>query len=152
MLVWAAFEARLLAAPAVEAPRRSTRLFLAQPAVKAAIGRRHRGSFTLGRPLAVFREFLLYAAQPAERRLRRRASWRCSRSRRWRSVRAAGVHGRARPRVRHECDGRIASRARQRSSRRCAIAAGGAFLIFYWAITRVWPWLGRWGFQLGLYQ
>jgi len=33
-----------------------------------------------------------------------------------------------------------------------AMAAGGAFLIFYWAITRVWPWLGRWGFQLGLYQ
>jgi hypothetical protein len=32
------------------------------------------------------------------------------------------------------------------------LAGGGAFLLFYWGITRLWPSLGRWGFQLGLYQ
>ena len=149
MLVWAAFEARLLAAPAVGvAP--IGRIFLARPAVKAAIAGAIAGGFTLGRPLAVFREFLLYAAQPGSvlygagvmalqsvatmaipigllactvvlgyGRLNR---WTCANPRRSALVSAA------------------------------AMAAGGAFLIFYWAITRVWPWLGRWGFQLGLYQ
>jgi hypothetical protein len=33
-----------------------------------------------------------------------------------------------------------------------ALGAGGAFLLFYWNITRFWPALGRWGFQLGIYQ
>ncbi len=149
MLIWAAFEARLLAAPVVGAPP-IARIFLAQPAVKAAIAGAIAGGFTLGRPLAVFREFLLYAAQPGSvgygagvmalqslatmaipvgllactvvlgyGRLNR---WTCANPRRSALVSAA------------------------------AMAAGGAFLIFYWAITRVWPWLGRWGFQLGLYQ
>jgi len=149
MLIWAAFEARLLAAPAVGAPP-IVRIFLAGPAVKAAIAGTIAGGFTLGRPLAVFREFLLYAAQPGSvgygagvmalqslatmaipigllactvvlghGRLNR---WACANPRRSALVSAA------------------------------AMAAGGAFLIFYWAITRVWPWLGRWGFQLGLYQ
>ena len=149
MLVWAAFEARLLAAPAVGvAP--IGRIFLARPAVKAAIAGAIAGGFTLGRPLAVFREFLLYAAQPGS------------------VLYGAGVMAlqslatMAIPIGLLACTvvlghGRL-NRWTRANPRRAALvsaaamAAGGAFLIFYWAITRVWPWLGRWGFQLGLYQ
>ena len=33
-----------------------------------------------------------------------------------------------------------------------ALAAGGAYFVFYWGVARVWPWMGRWGFQLGWYS
>ena len=94
---------------------------------------------------------------PALRRATRRASatapasWRCSPSRRWRfrsacwRARSCSGHGRLN-RWTH------ANPRRAALVSAAALAAGGAFLIFYWAITRVWPWLGRWGFQLGLYQ
>jgi hypothetical protein len=33
-----------------------------------------------------------------------------------------------------------------------ALVAGGAYFVFYWGIARAWPWMGRWGFQLGWYS
>jgi hypothetical protein len=33
-----------------------------------------------------------------------------------------------------------------------ALIAGGANFLFYWGISRLWPSLGRWGFQLGWYS
>jgi len=33
-----------------------------------------------------------------------------------------------------------------------ALTAGGAYFLFYWGLARVWPILGRWGFQLGWYS
>jgi hypothetical protein len=33
-----------------------------------------------------------------------------------------------------------------------ALTAGGAYFLFYWGLSRAWPILGRWGFQLGWYS
>ena len=33
-----------------------------------------------------------------------------------------------------------------------ALTAGGAYFLFYWGVSRAWPVLGRWGFQLGWYS
>ena len=44
---------------------RTTRAFFSRPATKAALAGGMVGAFTLGRPLAVFRQYLLYIAQPA---------------------------------------------------------------------------------------
>jgi len=149
MLIWAAFEARLLAAPAVGATP-IVRIFLAQPAVKAAIAGAIAGGFTLGRPLAVFREFLLYAAQPGS--VGYGAGVMAMQSLATMAIPIGLLactvvlgHGRLNRWTR-------ANPRRSALVSAAAMAAGGAFLIFYWAITRVWPWLGRWGFQLGLYQ
>jgi hypothetical protein len=64
MLVCAVFEFGLFAGLTrrVTSP---TRAFLAQRSVRAAAVGLAIGGFTLGRPLAVFREVLLYAAQPS---------------------------------------------------------------------------------------
>ena len=149
MLIWAAFEARLLAAPAVGAPPIG-RFFLARPAVRAAIAGAIAGGFTLGRPLAVFREFLLYTAQPGSvgygagvMALQSLATMAIPIG----LLGCAVVLGHNRLNRWTRADPRRAALVSA-----AAMAAGGAFLIFYWAITRVWPWLGRWGFQLGLYQ
>ena len=64
MLVWAAFEFGLFAGLTRRATS-TTRAFLAQRSVRAAAVGLAIGGFTLGRPLAVFREVLLYAAQPS---------------------------------------------------------------------------------------
>jgi hypothetical protein len=140
MLLWAAFDAGWLPPPA----------FLAQPTAKAAAAGVIVGAFTLGRPLAVFREFLLYAAQPGSVTY---------------GAAVVAIHSLATIAVPLAmlC-GAIAFSSTRLSARPSAhprllqsvtaatMGAGGAFLLFYWGITRIWPSLGRWGFQLGWYQ
>jgi hypothetical protein len=106
------------------------------------------GSFTLGRPLAVFREFLLYVAQPAS------AAY---------GMAAMTLQSIASIAIPMSLLAVLASRAQSNATSQthtsptpvmsgAALCAGGAFLLFYWGIARVWPALGRWGVQLGLYS
>ena len=126
-----------------EAVHAGSRYAWRQPAAIAALT--GRSSVLLrGRPLAVFRE-------------------RCSTPRNPRAHRYRGVHDRAR-RVaitvgvsvvlmllagvggRH-LTAWVQQRPEQaRLIAAAALAAGGSFLIFYWAVTRIWPAMGRWGF------
>jgi hypothetical protein len=149
MLFWAALESGLLAR-LIRRPSPVTRVFLAQSTVRAATAGLVIGAFSLGRPLAVFRELLLYAAQPSSV-----------------SYGAVVVATQALGNVAVPAAvlalviacfrARIAGWARAWPRVAATVSAstlggGGAFLLFYWGITRVWPSLGRWGFQLGLYQ
>jgi len=149
MLVWAAFEFGLFAG-LTRGTTSTTRAFLAQRSVRAAAVGLAIGGFTLGRPLAVFREVLLYAAQPSSPAYG--ALVMATQALANFAVPAAVVVSVVATR-----QGQIALWASDRPQKAaalsaCALAAGGAFLIFYWAVSRVWPSLGRWGFQLGIYQ
>ncbi|NOT26522.1 MAG: hypothetical protein HOP16_10520 [Acidobacteria bacterium] len=128
----------------------ATRTFLAQRNVRAAMVGLAIGGFTIGRPLAVFREVLLYAAQPSSpvygalvMATQALANFAVP------AIVVASVVATRRERI-----ALWASDQPQKAAAisACALAAGGAFLTFYWAISRVWPPLGRWGFQLGMYQ
>jgi hypothetical protein len=51
---------------------------------------------------------------------------------------------------------KLAARVTSRSAQpalisACALVAGGTYFVFYWGIARVWPWMGRRGFQPGWY-
>ena len=149
MLVCAALEFGLFAG-LTRRVSSTTRAFLAQRSVRAAAVGLAIGGFTLGRPLAVFREVLLYAAQPSSPAYGAlvMATQALANFAVPAAVAASVVATR---------QGRIALWASDRPQKAaalsaCALAAGGAFLIFYWAASRVWPSLGRWGFQLGIYQ
>lgn len=149
MLVWAVLEAGLFPGVANRASP-ATRAFFGAPAIKASVAGCVVGAFALGRPLAVFREFLMYAAQPAS------AGY---------GIVVMATQSLASVFIPVTLlalglmlfSDRIETWARARPQRSAlaaagALAAGGAFLIFYWGITREWPALGRWGFQLGIYK
>ena len=149
MLLWSAIEFGLLD----RVTRRSspvTRAFFAQPTTKAAIMGAMLGAFAIGRPYPVFREFLLYAAQ-AERPSYGAAVM---------ALQGIGqvlvmvgafllvlvLFGeKLRTWV-------ITKPAQPALVSAFALAAGGAYFLFYWGIARAWPWMGRWGFQLGWYS
>jgi sulfite exporter TauE/SafE len=149
MLIWSAIELGLLD----RVTRRctpATREFFAQPTTKAAIMGLMIGAFAIGRPYPVFREFLLYAAQ-AQSPVYGAAVM---------ALQGIGqtvvmviafllliaiVGARLRTWV--------TSRPNQPALvSAVALAAGGAYFVFYWGIARAWPWMGRWGFQLGWYS
>ena len=149
MLFWGAIELGLLD----RFTRRCspvTRAFFAQPTTKAAIMGIMIGAFAIGRPYPVFREFLLYAAQ-AQRPSYGAAVMALQGVGQVLVMVAAflfilAVFGR-----------RLASWVSSRPHQTAlvsalALTAGGAYFVFYWGIARVWPWMGRWGFQLGWYS
>jgi hypothetical protein len=149
MLLWAAIEAGLLSGMEKRTSR-ATRAFFGQSAVKAVVAGIIVGAFTIGRPLAVFREFLVYAAQPAS--VPYGSAVMATQSLATIAVPVALLvcalaFGAAR------LDAWMRARPRQSALVSASVmGAGGAFLLFYWGITRFWPGLGRWGFQLGIYQ
>jgi len=144
MLGWAAIEAGF--ARHVTSPIRTTG---SHPVAVAALVGVAIGLFSIGRPLAVFREALRYAAQPsvvpyaaltgALAALATLAGGAVV------LITASRIAG---PRISAWMVRR--PRAAQLVAAG-ALAAGGSFLIFYWGITRVWPVMGRWGFALGWY-
>lgn len=149
MLIWGAIDLGLLD----RWTRRTspiTRAFFAQPTVKAAIMGVMVGTFAIGRPYPVFREFLLYAAQV------QRPSYGAA-------VMALQGIGQVLVMVGafllilllfgRRLGAWVSSRPNQPALLSAlALAGGGAYFLFYWGVARVWPSLGRWGFQLGWYQ
>ena len=149
MLLWAAIDLGLLTGLA----RRCspvTRAFFAQPTTKAAIMGIMVGTFAVGRPYPVFREFLLYAAQM------QRPSY---------GAAVMAVQGLGQIAVMAIAFLLVVTLLGQRLTRwmmtkpdqpilvsASALAAGGAYFLFYWGIARMWPELGRWGFKLGWYS
>lgn len=148
MLVWAAIDLGLLRR-AIARTSPVTRAFFAQPSTKAALMGAMIGAFAIGRPYPVFREFLLYAAQVQQPLY---------------GAAVMAVQGLGQVAVMiavfaiilvvgHEGIRNWVSRAPHQPAlvSAIALAAGGSYFVFYWGIARVWPWLGRWGFQLGWY-
>lgn len=149
MLVWGAIELGLLE----RVVRRSsavTRAFFSQATTKAALMGIMIGAFAIGRPYPVFREFLLYAAQL------QRPSYGAAVM----ALQGVGqilvmmallltivaLFGRT---LRSWAAGKPHQPALVSA---LALTAGGAYFLFYWGIARMWPVLGRWGFQLGWYS
>jgi len=125
-----------------------TRAFFAQPTTKAAIMGLMIGAFAVGRPFPVFREFLLYAAEF------QRPSYGAA-VMALQGVGQVTVMVLAFLVVLALFGRRLASWATSRPLQpalvsACALAAGGAYFLFYWGIARVWP-VGSWGFRLGWY-
>jgi hypothetical protein len=149
MLFWSAIEFGLLDR-VTSGSSPVTRAFFAQPTTKAAIMGAMLGAFAIGRPYPVFREFLLYAAQA------QRPSYGAA-------VMALQGIGQVLvmvgafllvlwlfgERLRTWVINKPAQPALVSAF---ALAAGGAYFLFYWGIARAWPWMGRWGFQLGWYS
>ena len=148
MLVWGTIELGLLN----RFTRRcsaETRGFFGQPATKAAIMGLMIGAFAIGRPYPVFREFLLYAAQ-AQSPVYGAAVMALQ------GIGQVVVMVVAFLLVLWLFGAKLAAWITTRSAQpalisACALVAGGAYFVFYWGIARAWPWMGRWGFQLGWY-
>jgi sulfite exporter TauE/SafE len=149
MLLWGAIEFGLLDRLTSRCTP-VTRAFFAQPTTKAALMGMMIGAFAIGRPYPVFREFLLYAAQA------QRPSYGAA-------VMALQGLGQVAVMVvaflavlllfKNRLRRWIAAKPTQPALVSAfALTAGGAYFLFYWGIARVWPWLGRWGFQLGWYS
>lgn len=149
MLFWGAVELGLLRAM-VNRSSPVTRAFFSQPTTKAAIMGLMIGAFAIGRPYPVFREFLLYAAQM------QRPSYGAA-------VMALQGVGQVLVMVlvflaiialfSRRLRTWVMSKPHQPALISAfALTAGGAYFLFYWGIARVWPALGRWGFQLGWYS
>jgi hypothetical protein len=149
MLGWSAVEGGLLPG-VVRRASPITRAFFGEPATKAAVAGAVVGAFAIGRPLAVFHEFLLYAAQPASAGYGAVVMAMQSLASVFIPV-ALLAFGLTFAGDRIETWTQTSPR-RSALVSAGALAAGGAFLIFYWGITREWPALGRWGFQLGIYN
>lgn len=148
MIGWAAIELGLMTG-LQERFSPITRAFFAQPSTKAAVMGIMVGAFAIGRPFPVFREFLLYAAQAS------RPSYGAA-------VMALQGLGQILAMVVLFLIviGLFGNRILQWLSRKpqrirlisgIALAIGGAYFLFYWGISRLWPELGRWGFKLGIY-
>lgn len=148
MLAWAAVELGLLDR-FVSRLSPVTRAFFAQPTTKAAILGIMVGAFAVGRPYPVFRELLLYTAQAG------RPSY---------GAAVMALQGLGQILVMvvlfvalfglfGDKIGRWIGRKPYRTHAMAgiALAAGGAYFLFYWGISRIWPELGRWGFKLGIY-
>jgi hypothetical protein len=149
MLLWAAIELGLLE-PFTRRCSPVTRAFFSQPTTKAALMGLMVGSFAIGRPYPVFREFLLYAAQM------NRPSYGAA-------VMALQGLGQIAVMVTlfllmlalfggHLARWLAAKPQQPALASALALAAGGAYFLFYWGIARVFPELGRWGFRLGWYS
>ena len=149
MLLWSAIEFGLLD-PVTRRSSAVTRAFFAQTTTKAAIMGAMLGAFAIGRPYPVFREFLLYAAQA------QRPSYGAA-------VMALQGIGQVLVMVgafllvlwlfgEKLRTWVINKPAQPALVSAFALAAGGAYFLFYWSIARAWPWMGRWGFQLGWYN
>jgi sulfite exporter TauE/SafE len=149
MLLWGAIEFGLLDGLTSRCTP-VTRAFFAQATTKAALMGMMIGAFAIGRPYPVFREFLLYTAQA------QRPSYGAA-------VMALQGLGQVavmvaaflvilvlfKNRLRRWVETKPAQPGLVSAF---ALTAGGAYFLFYWGIARVWPWLGRWGFQLGWYS
>jgi len=149
MLLWGAIEFGLLDSLTKRCTP-VTRAFFAQPTTKAALMGLMIGAFAIGRPYPVFREFLLYTAHV------QRPSYGAA-------VMALQGLGQVavmvlaflailalfRDRLRTWV---LTKPAQPALVSACALTAGGAYFLFYWGIARAWPFLGRWGFQLGWYS
>jgi sulfite exporter TauE/SafE len=149
MLLWGAIELRLLD----RFTRRctpATRAFFAQTTTKAAIMGMMIGAFAIGRPYPVFREFLLYAAQAQSPAYGAAVM----------ALQGIGqvvVMVAAFVLILALFSSKLASWVTTRPAQPAlvsavALVAGGAYFVFYWGIARAWPWMGRWGFQLGWYS
>jgi hypothetical protein len=148
MLLWSLIEFGLLDG----LTRRTspvTRAFFAQPTTRAAIMGLMIGAFAVGRPFPVFREFLLYAAE-----LQRPSYGAAVMA--LQGIGQVAVMVVAFLVVLALFGRRMAAWASSRPFQPTlvsafALAAGGAYFLFYWGIARVWPALGGWGFRLGWY-
>jgi hypothetical protein len=149
MLVWGAVEFGLLDALTSRCTP-VTRAFFAQPTTKAAMMGLMIGTFAVGRPYPVFREFLLYTAQL------QRPSYGAAVM----ALQGVGqvavmvvvflaIVGLFGGRLRTWVERNPAQPALVSAF---ALTAGGAYFLFYWGIARLWPALGRWGVQLGWYS
>jgi len=149
MLFWGAIEFGLLDGLTARASA-VTRAFFSQPTTKAALMGLMIGAFAVGRPYPVFREFLLYTAQ-AQRPGYGAAVM---------ALQGLGqvtvmvltflaVLALFKDRLRNWV---LTRPAQQAIVTAFALTAGGAYFLFYWGLARVWPILGRWGFQLGWYS
>ncbi len=149
MIFWAAIELNLLGA----FTRRCspvTRAFFSQPSTKAALMGLMIGAFAVGRPYPVFREFLLYAGQmqqpsygAAVMAIQGLGQIAVMLAALFALVTVFGDRLRAWATSRPHQPALVSA---------MALAGGGAYFIFYWGIARLWPALGRWGFQLGWYS
>jgi hypothetical protein len=144
LLGWAAIEAGV-----ARSATASMRAALARPLAAAALAGVVIGLFSIGRPLAVFREALLYAAQPAFIPYSAMTAALAALATLVGSALVLAV-------LTQVAGARVSvwiNRRPQLAERLAAgaLAAGGSFLLFYWCITRVWPATGRWGFALGWY-
>jgi hypothetical protein len=149
MLVWGVIECGLVDSLTARCSP-VTRAFFAQPTTKAALMGLLVGAFAIGRPYPVFREFLMYTAQV------QRPSY---------GAAVMALQGLAQVAVmvvvfvailalfRERLDAWVRNKPGQPALvSALALTAGGAYFLFYWGIARVWPSLGRWGFQLGWYS
>jgi cytochrome c biogenesis protein CcdA len=149
MLLWGAIELGLLD----RFTRRctpATRAFFAQSTTKAAIMGLMIGAFAIGRPYPVFREFLLYAAQ-AQNPAYGAAVMALQ------GIGQVVVMVVAFVLILALFGSKLAGWVTRRPAQPAlvsavALVAGGAYFVFYWGIARAWPWMGRWGFQLGWYS
>jgi hypothetical protein len=149
MLLWGAIELGLLD----RVTRRctpATRAFFAQSTTKAAIMGIMIGAFAIGRPYPVFREFLLYAAQ-AQNPAYGAAVMALQ------GIGQVVVMVAAFVLILALFGSKLAAWVTKRPAQPAlvsavALVAGGAYFVFYWGIARAWPWMGRWGFQLGWYS
>jgi sulfite exporter TauE/SafE len=149
MLAWGAIELGLLDR-AVRRSSAETRAFFAQPATKAGVMGAMIGAFAIGRPYPVFREFLLYAAQ-AQNPLYGAAVMTLQ------GIGQITVMIAVFLIILWVFQRQLRSWVMTRPSQPAivsafALVAGGAYFVFYWGIARMWPWMGRWGFQLGWYS
>jgi hypothetical protein len=148
MLLWGAIEFGVLRAFAQRCSL-VTRTFFSQPTTKAALVGIMIGCFPIGRPYPVFREFLLYAAQTGKPGYTAAVMA-------LQGVSQIAVMLGAFVAVMTLFGKPIRSWARVKSHQATLLSAfalvlGGSFFVFYWGIARIWPLLGRWGFQLGWY-
>jgi hypothetical protein len=144
MLAWAAIDLGLFAR-AVGRLSPVTRAFFSQPSTKAALMGAMIGAFAIGRPYPVFREFLLYTAhlqQPLYG-----AAVMAVQGVGQIAVMVAlfiGILALGQSRIRAWV---LRSPHQPSLVSALALAAGGAYFLFYWGVARMWPSLGRWGFS-----
>ena len=149
MLAWAAIDLGFFRR-AIGRMSPVTRAFFSQSSTKAALMGAMIGAFAIGRPYPVFREFLLYAAQ-VQQPLYGAAVMAVQGLGQIAVMIAvfAAILALGQARIR----GWVTRAPHQPALvSAIALAAGGAYFLFYWGIARMWPSLGRWGFQLGWYR
>ncbi|MHB8604782.1 MAG: hypothetical protein ACYDCK_05955 [Thermoplasmatota archaeon] len=130
-----------------------TRAFFSQPTTKAAVMGIMVGAFAVGRPYPVFRAFLTYAAQ----------AWKPSYGAAVMALQGLGqifvmvvlfllILGLFGKRIGAWVQNKP---AQPQLVSAIALAIGGAYFVWYWGIAlahRSIPWLGQWGFTLGIYH
>lgn len=149
MLIWAAIELGLLTRLVARCSP-ATRAFFAQPNTKAAMMGIMVGAFAIGRPFPVFREFLLYASQASSPAYAAAVMVLQGISQ---IIVMAGVFLLVVWLWQRKIEDWIRTRPHQPALvSATALAAGGAYFLYYWGIARIWPALGGWGVQIGIYE